>query len=489
MPHLITDWVRCRPRLWAAVCVVAVLVAANLLALILAEGLGYVRVSMIFLAGVLVVAVLAGAWAAYLAALLGFISYNFYLVEPRFTFGLEAEDVIILVVFLAVAMLTGGLAGRLRDAGLRVEAQARTTRLLFEAGRDFAALGTEAAIVDRLASGLSEAVGRVVFVRAGDVTSGPIPEGRYPGLEHLDPPTSGTTKVAEGWHVRGLWSEGQPLGLAAWPAAEQAEADADQVRLVEVLTDMGASAIARARLSRAWAEVEAHARTESLRNALLSSISHDLRTPLASILASATSLKTFGGSFDEAVRVDLLDTIEEEAERLNRFVGNLLNMTRLEAGALTLRGAPFEVRESLERLVSAYERRAGRRRIVVRTEGEGLVAQGDVILFEQAMGNIIENALRFSPEEGLVEISAVRLDEMLLVEVADQGPGVPVCDIDRIFEKFYRAHNVEERQAGAGLGLSIVRGLIEAMGGLASARLRTREGGLVVGVHLPRAAQ
>ncbi|HMP62753.1 MAG TPA: ATP-binding protein, partial [Phenylobacterium sp.] len=181
------------------------------------------------------------------------------------------------------------------------------------------------------------------------------------------------------------------------------------------------------------------------------------------------------------------DTIEEEAERLNRFVGNLLNMTRLEAGALTLAPAAFELRESLGRLVEAYGRRPGGGALSLQIEGDMLVAQGDVILFEQAMGNILENALKFSPDGAPIQVSARPVARGLMVEVTDQGPGVPEADLERIFEKFYRFGGEEDRQGGAGLGLSIVRGLLEAMGGTAVARNR-KEGGLVLSVCLPGAA-
>lgn len=484
MPHSLSTWVRRNPRLWGLFCALAAVLLANLLAFVLSEGLGYVRVSMIFLAGVLVAAVLAGAWAAYLTAFLGFFSYNFYLVEPRFTFGIESEDVIILIVFTVTATLTGALAGRLREARLVAEKRAQDARLLFETGRDLAALEDGRELAERLASALTEVLGVPALVRCESFESS-WSGAQPPQLDGPLPP-AGQIRDMGDWRVAGLWAEARPLGLAIWLSPSADTIPAEIAGLLGVLLDMGASAIARAQISRRWAELEAQTRTESLRNALLSSISHDLRTPLASILASATSLKTFGGQFDEGVRTDLLDTIEEEAERLNRFVGNLLNMTRLEAGALTLNAVPFDIRESLARLVATYARRAPRRRLDLRIEGDGLVALGDEILFEQAVANVLENALRFGREEGRIELAALRLDESLLVEVADDGPGVPDHEMERIFEKFHRVAGAETVQSGAGLGLSIVRGLVEAMGGTVSAR-RAGTGGLVVGLHLPRA--
>ena len=475
-------WVRRQPRLFGFLAAIGIVLLANVLAAAIAEALGYNRVSMIFLAGVLVAAVLLGSGPAYLAAVLGFFSYNFYLVEPRFSFGFESEDAIILIVFLAVAMLTGGLAGRVRDQARRAEAQSQTTTILFQAGRDFAAMDDERVIGRRLAEGLSAAANAAAVVRLGEVLL-PWPERQDAALlrDVFEQPG------AE-WRLERLIAEGREVGLAAWRVGATGEG-ADEARLVQVLLDMGASAIARARLARAWAEMQASERTESLRNALLSSISHDLRTPLASILASATSLREFGDRFDPAVREDLVLTIQEEAERLNAFVGNLLNMTRLEAGALELKATPVGIAEVFDRLQQRFEARRGSRRLTFRLEEDGLRVSGDPILFEQALSNVIDNALRFSPEGAEVEVTARRLDGLVMVEVADQGPGVPDDELARIFEKFYRSSSTSGSLQGTGLGLSIVKGLIEAMGGVADARRRDLEGGLIVSLLLPRSAE
>lgn len=463
---------------------------ANLLALLLDQQLGYARVSMIFLAAVLISAVRLGSGPAYLASALGFVSYNFYLVEPRFTFGIESEDILILIVFLSVAMLTGGLAGRVRDEAIRSRSRAHTTAILFQAGRDFAALGDEAPIAQRLAAGLAGAAqGEAVLVIDGRIYTEPQ---LSPSAELIDALGScegagAHSDWAEGWRLRALWAEGRRLGAAAWRPSPPQRDELDQSRLVHVLLDMGTTAIARARLGRAWAEVEALERTESLRNALLSSISHDLRTPLAAILAAASSLKTFGGAFAPEVHEDLLDTITEEADRLNAFVANLLSMTRLEANALALQSEPFDVAEGLDRIQRRFNRRSGDGRLALDLPAAALSANGDPILFEQALTNVLENALRFSPDGDIVEISARSERNLIVVEVTDGGSGVPDHELGLIFEKFYRSASANQNLQGAGLGLSIVKGLMKAMGGTASARHSDRGRGLTVTLALPRA--
>ncbi len=479
------------PRLAAYGAAVVMVLIANLVALPLDQRLGYARVSMIFLAAVLISAVKLGSGPAYLAAILGFFSYNFYLVEPQFSLGFESEDYLILLVFMAVAMLTGGLAGRVRDEARRSLNRARTTGVLFHAGRDFAALGDEGPIAERLVEGLARAAQGEAILLINDQPllsrscDAPAPEviAALRGCQA----TSVHTQGPDDWRLRTLSTEGRRLGAVAWRQNMSAIEEPDQTRLIHVLLDMGATAISRSRLSRAWVEIEARERTESLRNALLSSISHDLRTPLAAILASASCLKTFGAVFEPEVQDDLLNTITEEAERLNAFVGNLLSMTQLEAAALTPQSGPFDVSDSLDQIIRRYERRKGTRQLRQWPLEQSVSALGDPILFEQAVGNVLENALRFSPELGAVTITARDEGDVVAIEVSDQGPGVPEDELELIFDKFYRSVSTLETLRGTGLGLSIVRGLMEAMDGSATARLGEQGQGLVVRLELPKA--
>lgn len=488
MGELILSAIKAQRRLLAYLAAALLVLAANLVALLLDQQLGYARVSMIFLAAVLISAVRLGSGPAYLAAALGFVSYNFYLVEPRFTFGVESEDILVLIVFLSVAMLTGGLAGRVRDQASQSRDRAQTTAVLFQVGRDFAALGEEAQIARRLAEGLAgAATGEAVVLFDAEAYAWPDAPPSPALLDALRvcEVSSAHEEGPDGWRLRGLWADGRRLGAAAWRATSARSDEVDQSRLIHVLLDMGASAIARARLGRAWAEIEARSRTESLRNALLSSISHDLRTPLAAILASATSLKTFGGVFAPDVRDDLLDTITEEAERLNAFVANLLSMTRLEADALAAQSSQFDAAEALDRIHRRHLLRSADRRLALDLPESPLNGWGDPILFEQALTNVLENALRFSPEGGDVVLRGRYDRPSIVIEVSDEGPGVPDEELELIFTKFYRSPSANQNLHGAGLGLSIVKGLMEAMGGSATAQAGPGGRGLTVRLVLP----
>ncbi|MDB5426361.1 MAG: osmosensitive channel signal transduction histidine kinase, partial [Phenylobacterium sp.] len=273
--------------------------------------------------------------------------------------------------------------------------------------------------------------------------------------------------------------------VAGWRADPPPSADEES--LLQILADAGAAATARAQLAVAKADAEARGRTEDLRNALLSSISHDLRTPLAAVLASATSLQEFGDQFDAKTRHDLTATIQEEAERLNAFVTNLLNMTRLESGALDAESAAFDLAEVVDRTRRRFERLRGQRRIVCALGKDAGVAMGDPVLFEVALANVLENAVRYSPDGGTIALSSFQRDGEVVVQVADEGPGVGPGELGRLFEKFYRG-SAARRTPGTGLGLSIVRGVMQGMGGRASAALRAdAPSGLVMSLMLPAA--
>lgn len=444
------------------------------------------RVSMIFLASVLIAAVSFGSGPAYLAAFIALGLYNFYLVEPNFTLEFGApEDFINLVVFLAVAMLTGRLAGRIQEEKGAAETRALTTSALLQASQEFSSSSAEDVLRERLASHLRAATRGQSVVWDGERRWGGVADEALDMVIAAAEAAAGRAVAVHGWRARLLIADGERLGGVAWSgdSAGRGAVSADEARLVDVLVDLGATAIARARLVSAQAEMSAIARAEQLRNALLSSISHDLRTPLASILASVSSLREFGDKFPEPTRADLLLTIQDEAERLNAFVSNLLNMTKLEGGGLVIDDTPFNVVEILGRAVDRQARRSPGKRIEILEAGRDLVARGDPVLFEHALGNVLENAVKFTAAHGVVQITATRSGDRVVVAVADDGPGLPRAQLDAIFEKFYRSPNADPKLQGAGLGLSITRGFTEAMGGAVSARLRP-SGGLLVSLEL-----
>jgi two-component system sensor histidine kinase KdpD len=449
---------------------------------------GSPRIGGSFFVGVLVTSYLVGSGPGYAAAVVSFVIYNFYVASPKFSLAAyTAEDVLVLLTFPVVALLMGNLTGRVRDEAKRAQARELATAVLFEATREFSVTDDPALIRARLADHLAAAARGRAFVLFGEVLS--FAGGAAPAAAVLEAARAlavadgaeARTIAAAGWRVRHMAGR----GVAGWCA--EPPPSAEEENLLQILADAGAAATARAQLVVAKADAEAHGRTEELRNALLSSISHDLRTPLAAVLASATSLQEFGDQFDAKTRHDLTATIQEEAERLNAFVTNLLNMTRLESGALDAESAAFDLAEVVDRTSRRFERLRGKRRIVCALGAEAGVAMGDPVLFEVALANVLENAVRYSPDGGTIALSSFQRDGEVVVQVADEGPGVGPGELSRLFEKFYRG-SAARRTPGTGLGLSIVRGVMQGMGGRASAALRAdAPSGLVMSLMLPAA--
>jgi two-component system sensor histidine kinase KdpD len=255
--------------------------------------------------------------------------------------------------------------------------------------------------------------------------------------------------------------------------------------LLETLVDQVAVAIERTNLATDIEEARLLTETERLRSALLSSVSHDLRTPLVSIIGSATGLASCDGALSDADRAQLLQTILEESERLNRFVQNLLDMTRLGYGALQSNRDWVDLREIVGRALKQMARPLASLKVEVQIPEELPVLHVDPILIEQVLVNIFDNAAKYSPPGGRIEIAAGLDGERASVRVSDEGPGIPPEARDSVFDVFYRVRAGDKQAAGTGLGLSICRGLIEAHGGQIKALPGPGRRGTTIAFWLP----
>jgi two-component system sensor histidine kinase KdpD len=236
-----------------------------------------------------------------------------------------------------------------------------------------------------------------------------------------------------------------------------------------------AEEIDRAKLSR---------ETEKLRSALLTSISHDLRTPLASILGAATSLTSHGADWDAPLRDTLVGTIREEAERLNRFIGNLLDMTRLESG-LEPQWEPADVSEVIGAALRRARQIIAGHKVTLSIEPDLPMLSLDVVLMDQVLFNLLDNAAKYAPPGSTIAIMAGRRGKMVQIDILDESGGLPDADLDRVFEKFYRAQKTDGRPAGTGLGLPICRGFVEAMRGSVAVANRSDRPGCCFSIRLP----
>lgn len=459
------------------------------------------NLAMIFMLSVLLSGLAFGLWPALTAAALAAFLYNFLFLEPRLTLRIgHAADVLTFVVFFAVAVATGWLTGRIRDQARAVSRRAAAVASLLSASRRLSSAAKQDTAAQALAEQLAAATSGAAVVltpRADDIV-----------LTAASPPLDGLAP-ADMAAARWAWERGEPAGAgtgtlpnAAWtfrplqgvksragvagvePKALAAE---DNERFVAALLDQGAVALERAEFAAQAADAEALRRTDRLRGALLNSVSHDLRTPLSTVLGSVTTLIDYGKALEPKVRTDLLLSIREEAERLNRYVGDLLDMTRLEGGALVTRKEWVDIRDVLRAAVDQVKRRLDKRTVARDFPAELSMVKADPSLLEQALVNILENAIAYSPDGTAIEVAAYEDRGNVVISIEDEGRGIPTPELERVFEKFRRMDEATDRGKGAGLGLAISKGFVEAMGGRIAATSPIHEGrGTRILISLPK---
>ncbi len=438
------------------------------------------NLAMIFLASVLVSGAAFGLGPGLLAAALAAVSYNFFFLAPRLSFRIgHAADLITFAVFFAVAMTTGLLTGRVRDQARQSSRRASIVTSLLAASRRLSAVSTREDAAQALAEQASGAAAAAAVVL--------LPEG-----SEIRPaaasPSAADLSTAAMTAARWAWEKGEPAGAGTgtlpqiewtfWPlqglrarsgvagvSARRDAMGAGEERLLLALLDQGAVALERAELASATVEAETLRRSDQLRAALLNSISHDLRTPLSTVLGSATTLLDYGGTLRPEVYRDLLESIREDAHRLNRYVGDLLDMTRLEGGGLNPHAEWTDVRDVLAAAIERVERRLGGRRLDRDFPAELSLVKTDAGLLEQAVVNVLENAIAYSSDGTDIEVAAYEDRGNVVVSIEDEGKGIPPDELARVFDKFRRLEQPSDRGKGIGLGLSISKGFVEALGG------------------------
>ena len=470
--------------------------------LVLHQKLGIGSIALTFLTAVLVSAVAYGLWPALFACFVSVLAYNFFFLPPLYTFTIaDPENVVALFFFAVTAVIASNLTARVRAQAITARQRARTTEELYQFSRKLAG----AANLDDLLWATVHQIALMLKVRVVIL----LPENGKVAVRAGFPPEDSLDAAdlaAAIWtwernHVAGRGSDTLPgakrlfmpmqtgrgaVGVIGIDRDEPGPIlTPDQHRLLDALADQAALAIERVNLVEDVDRARLVAETDRLRAALLTSISHDLRTPLASILGSATSLAANGDLLDAATRLDLARNIQDEAERLNRFIGNLLDMTRLEAGPLPLRTTPVELSDVIGSALRRASKVLAAHRTEVRLQPDLPMLDLDDVLFEQVLFNLLDNAGKYAPAGSLVTISAWQEGGQVFVRVVDEGPRIPPADLAHIFEKFYLVGGPDRRRAGTGLGLAICRGFVEAMHGTITAANRSDRSGTVFTITLP----
>ena len=471
-----------REYLWAAL----VVALCTSLCWLIFPGAGDANLIMIYLVGVIVCAMWLGRAPSVMASVLSVAAFDFFFIPPLYTFAVaDAQYVFTFGVMLATGLLISTLTARVRFQAESARQRERRTAALFAMSREL----VDTATMVQLAQSAQRHLGDV-FAGQVDILL-PVSAAMTPKSLVQVASSSGQQPLAERELAVAQWvyDHGQVAGrgtdtlpfaagiylplttlqgsvgvLGVRSRDEQRVLAPDQLRLLQTFAGQLALAMQRIRAAEDARKLQVQMEAERLRNSLLSAVSHDLRTPLAAITGASSTLVESGESLSAEARREMAESIYLEGDRLNRLVTNLLDMTRLDAGVLPVRKEwqPFEevVGVALRRLDPLLQGRA----VETRLGSEVPLVPMDGLLIQQVMTNLIENAVKYSPPQSPITISAEKQAQHLLVEVADRGAGIPAADRQQVFEMFYRSPNAGGR-TGVGLGLAICRGIVELHGG------------------------
>jgi two-component system sensor histidine kinase KdpD len=474
--------------------------AATALGFVIGGRLEATNLVMVYLLIVVIAAVSLGRGPAVLASVLGVLAFDFFFVLPYFTFAVsDTEYVITFIALFLVGMVISQLTARAREQADTAQQREGETAELYDLSRDLAAAGELEVILRALIHHCEQTFGREIAVllpernrlmlrlaSAGlDLSAEEMAVADWV-YRHAEPAGRHTNtlpaaqlrylplKTAQG--VVGVLGVGKP-GTA------EGDLTPAQRRLMEAFANQAAQAIERVLLAEEARQIKLLQAAEKLQNALLNSISHDLRTPLVSITGALTSLDEQSDALDEENRQSLILTAREEADRLNRLVGNLLSMTRIESGAIKLNLEPGDMQDVIGTALEQLGKRAADHKINVNVPENFPLIPIDFTLLVQVVVNLLENAVKYSSKGSVIEVVAYLDQDKAHLQISDRGVGIPAEDLTRVFDKFYRVQRPES-VSGTGLGLSISKGIVEAHHG--DIHAHTREGGgTILHMELP----
>jgi two-component system sensor histidine kinase KdpD len=480
-----------KPILWAGYLKSLVLVlVTSLLAEPAHHFLAPTNLVMIYLLAVVLAATRLGRKPAILTAFLSVLAFDFFFVPPRFTFAAsDPEYFITFGALFTVGVVISTLVSQSRERAEAIREREVQTASLYYLSRDLAVASNQEGILDAMVRNIEESLGAQIAVllpqegqlmvkRASSDLSLGMKESAVAdwAFKNRSPAGRGTdTLVSAELLYLPMQTSGDVLGILGVRLMDQADYTSPlSRRLLQAFATQAALAIERVHLGKQAEQAQILEARESLERALLNSISHDLRTPLVSITVALGALRNKKSPLEQETLDDLLDAAWEDAAHLNRFVGNLLAMTRLESGALKLKQIPCDVQDLLGCALAVLEPQLGKRKIEVRVPPGLPLIKMDMVLMTQVVVNLLDNALKYTPRQTNVELAVRLFDYTLTLIVSDRGPGIPENDLKRVFDKFFRVP-VPEGAGGMGLGLSICKGIVEAHGG--SIHAENREGG------------
>jgi two-component system sensor histidine kinase KdpD len=426
-------------------------------------------------------------------------TFDYFFVPPHLTLAVsDTEYLLTFFGLLGVGLVISQLTTQTRDQAEVVQRREVQTVELYELGRDLTVASNLEEVIQAALSHVGQTFSREVAVFLPENNS-PKVVAASPGLTISDNDLAVATWAFEHGQAAGRGTDTlpeatmryQPLKtmrgvvgiLGVKPIDRDRHLSRDQIRTLGAFVNQIALAIERALLAEKARQTEMLEITENLQTALLNSISHDLRTPLVSITGALSSLADDQLILDASARRSLIETAGEEADRLNRLVGNLLDMTRLESGAMRFKKEALDIQDVVGAALEELGSRLGKRTVNIDIPSELPLVQLDFVLVERVLVNVIDNAIKYSPADTAIEIKAHAAGAFLEIEVADRGTGIPAEDLSRVFDKFYRVQR-PDNVSGTGLGLSISKGIVQAQGGFIAAENRPG-GGTIITVSLP----
>ena len=424
---------------------------------LLRDQLNTSTVALLYFLPILVSTTLWGLWPGVLAAFAAFLAYNYFFLQPYHTFVVhETQDIVALILFLIIAVFVSQLVGRTRSSLAAAVARESETTRLYELSLDLAGVNNLDEIVAVIARKTAETVHldrleiSIPAIYGESSFRFVIPENAGP-LNRPDEIIPLETVRAFFGEIR-LWLDGTAL-------------TAGEERLLRAFAAQGALALERTALAQAETRAKLLEESDRMKSSLLSSVSHEFRTPIATIKAATTSLLIDDIPWETAARQDLLSAMDEEIDYLNYLVGNLLDMTRIEAGALQPNRQWNILSEILDGVLNRMHRILDKYQLDIQIPDDLPLVPVDYSQMEQVFTNLLHNSAKYAPEDSVIQISAQVDDEKtIIVKVKNEGPQVIPEHLERIFDKFYRVTE-PEKVSGTGLGLSICKGIIEAHSG------------------------
>jgi two-component system sensor histidine kinase KdpD len=466
--------------------------------------IGIESADLVFLVAVIGIAYSYGLWPSMFAAVTSMLAYQFFFLDAAYKFAVaDFKNFAALIFFFFTAFVVSNLTAKVRSQAQTARNRAATTEALYIFSKKLAGIVSLDDLLWATAYQIAHSLKTDVVIVLPDADGVLRVKAGFPPEDDLDQAELGAAKWSfENNRAAGRGSDTLPgakrlfmplrtgsgavgvVGLARGQRPEMLLTP-DERRLMDALMDQAAVAIERVRLAGQINEARLAAETERLRAALLTSLSHDLKTPLASILGSVTSLKQYKDVLEAPERDLLTSTIQEEAERLSRFVANLLDMTKIESGGIELDRQPVDIDEVIGAALHRVSSMVAHHRLTLDIEPNLPMLNLDVMLFEQVLVNLLDNAAKYAPAGSLITIRAKRSYGSIAIDVLDEGPGIPQDRLERVFEKFHRVKQGDRQRAGTGLGLAICRGFVTALGGKIVAANRADRSGAIFTITFP----